>query len=108
MADMNATTVATGGKEVRAPEAAKTGAAATRGNPARRSAARSQGTISMICIPGQRRAESDRGGVVVPVRDDAAVAKVVITRDPRKPIYICWNDKEGANLSVAIEAEEKE
>jgi hypothetical protein len=62
----------------------------------------------MICIPGQRRAENGRDGVVIPIRDDAAVARVVITRDPRKPIYICWNDAEGANLSVAIEAGEKE
>lgn len=62
----------------------------------------------MICIPGQRRTENGRDGAIIPVRGDAAVARVVITRDPGKPIYICWNDVEGANLSVAIEAGEKE
>jgi len=67
--------------------------------PARRSAARSRGAASMLCIPARDGGDSAAHG---------SIAKVVITRDPKKPIYVCWEEKDGANLSVAIEAEGKE
>lgn len=106
MSDKDTSTM-TDGKNAPAPEAAKARTATGRDKPAqrtRRGPGRARKQVSMICIPAQ--AGNDGGSVAAsPVGGDV-IAKVVITRDPRKPIYICWEDNEGANLSVAIEAEE--
>ena len=95
MTDINTATA--GGKEV---NAVQTGTRGKPAQPARRNAARTRGTASMLCIPARDGSN--------PLAHDGSVARVVITRDPRKPIYICWEEKDGANLSVAIEAEGKE
>ena len=103
MADKENTTMAMGGREANVSSVSQPGTAATRAKPAQpsgRGASRTRGGVSMLCIPARDGAN--------PLAHDGAVAKVVITRDPRKPIYVCWEEKDGANLSVAIEAEGKE